>query len=322
MSKHESEVKEKNLYGGKKVQVQQYSNVTFLKKPLDVEAELEKYEKAKDAKDVCHVRFSSIDRKGSLYTYLANGIKITMPSKNIDGFPYDPTKKEVLAPYLCRISDVIVTKVDKKNHIVTVSMKDAFQYIDGNNPQKDLIAAIEEGIKTGVYVQVPARIMSVSGRRNDKGENDHSLAIVNLGGLGVSGYVHKKDWSPCYTRTLKNVATSGEIIDVVVTAKMNWGEGPIYECNRAATIDYDPWDGIAEKYQRNSTVRVKCIDREDKGFFSTIEGVPEINVYCLYPDESSDLHIEIGKEYIGRVTKVDEEGKFMQVRIMMSADEE
>lgn len=314
------EVAEKELFDGKKIRVKKYGDVTVLKNPLDAEAELDKYDKARATKEICHVKFSSIDRKGNLYTYLQNGIRLNMPSKNIDGFAYDPTKKEVLAPYLCQVCDVIVTKVDREKHIVTVSMKDAMVFSKGKNPQKELVEAIEDGIENGVYVQVPARIMSISGRNSTTGEKDYSVAIINIGGLGIVGYVNRRDWSPCFTRTLKNVAVNGQIINVVVTGKKQWESGPVYECNRAATFDYDPWEGIEEKFPKNSTVRVKCIQREEKNFFATIEGAPEINVYCYYPDEATGIHVEVGKEYIGHVSKVKE--KLLQVKILMAADEE
>lgn len=319
MSKND--VTEKELYGGEKIQVRTYEDPVHLKDPLDVTRELEKYEKALKEKKICHVQFSGIDRKGILYSYHANGIRVAMPAKNIDGFDHDPTKKELLSPYLCHPCDVVVTKVDKKNQIVTVSMKDAMPLVNnGENPRGELINAIEKGLETGIYVQVPARIMSISGKRTETDERDYTVAILNIGGYGIGGYVHRKDWSPCFTKTLKGVANPGEIINVVVTGKKNW-EGPIYECNRAATFDTDPWEGIEEKFQKNSTVRVKCIQREEKGFFATIEGIPEINVYCYYPDESTGIHIEIGKEYIGRVVKVKEKEKVMQIRILMSVEE-
>lgn len=315
-------VKEKKLYDGREIKVKKYDETTFIKEPVDAATELEKYEKARVDKEVCRVKFSSIDRWGNLYTFLPNGIKLNMPSKNIDGFLYNPQKKEELAPYLCQICDVVVTRVNTKKRVVTVSMKDAVMVKTGENPQKELISAIEEGLKTGVYVQVPARVMNLSGKSPVTGQKDYSVAILNIGGLGVAGYVNRRDWSPCFTPTLKNVVSCGEIVNVAVIGKKKWETGPIYECSREAAIDYNPWEGIDEKFPKNSTVRVKCVHRDEKSFFGTIEGVPEVNVYCFYPEESLGIHIEVGKEYIGRVSKVKEAEQILQVRILMAVDDE
>lgn len=104
------------------------------------------------------------------------------------------------------------------------------------------------------------------------------------------------------------------VIDVVVTEKKIWGRDTAYECSRRDTIDFDPWAGIEQKMRKNMTVRVRCNGREDGRYYGSIEGLPEINVFCYYPEEETGIHVEEGKYYIGVVRKVSEEDHDLRVR--------
>ena len=311
----DSSIQEKSLFSGEKIKVKKFNDSTCIDKKESVDQELNRYEQAKKENAVIKVNFTAIDKKATLYTFLSNGIKICMPAKHIDGFAHDPQKKELLAKYLARSYSAKVIKIDRENRVVTVSINAAL-----SEPRKNLVSAIEKGIEDKVYIQVPARVMYLAGRDSTTHEKDYSIAMLNLGGLGITGFVHKRDWSPCFTRTLKNVAKPEDVIDVVVTGKANWESGTVYECNRGVTVDADPWKDIEEKLPKNTTVRVTCIYREDRKFFSTIQGLPEINAYCYYPDDSLGIHVEPGKDYIGFVAKVSEERKMIQIRITSAVD--
>lgn len=311
-----AEVKKyKELLGEKEsVHYEEYGAVTYLTSPKGVDEELSHYEKLRSDGTVTDVRFSAIDKKGDLYTYLPNGIRICMPNRNIDGFAHDPQRKEELSKYLCQDCPVVVKSVSRKEKIVTVSMKDAL-----SGPQKELIDAIEKGIEDEVYIKVPAKIVSLTGKQSTDNGDVYDVALLDLGGLSVRGYVNRSQWSPCFTKTLKNVANVGDIIDVVVTKKMRWRSGALYACNRAYTISGSPWKDIEKRLPKNSTVRVKCVFREENQFIASIQGIPEIKAHCYYPNDDS-VHVEEGKEYLGYVKKVSEERLQLQISILSAVE--
>lgn len=92
-----------------------------------------------------------------------------------------------------------------------------------SGPRENLISEIEKGLKEREYIRVPAVVVSVSGRTKDTKQKDYSIAVINIGGLGILGYVHKNNWSKSYTKSLLYAAEPGMVIDVVVTEK-RYGE--------------------------------------------------------------------------------------------------
>lgn len=302
------------LESQKGIQVKAYEGTTYLKSPIGVDEELEYYEKLRDEKQVIDVRFSAIDKKGELYVYLPNGIRLSMPSRNIDGFTHDPTYKEALSNYLCQDCPVIVMSVNREEKVVTVSMREATA-----KPRAKLLDALEQGIEEQVYVKILAQVVALSGKQETENGPVYHVAILNLGGFGVSGFVKIADWSPCFTKTLEYIVHVGDVIEVAVTGKAQWKTGMVYECKRAI-LQGDPWEGIEKRLPKNSTVRVKCIYKEKNRFFGSILGVPEIIAYCFYPEDDS-VYITNGGEYLGYVSKCNEARKELKIRILSAVDE-
>lgn len=272
------------------------------------ESVIKKYEQYMNSKEIMDVQFSALQGKIGFVGYDGK-IKIIMSTKNVDGFSHSPIYNEALEKYLFSPCPVVVTKVDEKKKEVHVSMVNAL-----SGPRENLISEIEKGLKEKEYIRVPAVVVSVSGRTKDTKQKDYSIAVINIGGLGILGYVHKNNWSKSYTKSLLYAAEPGMVIDVVVTEKKIWGRDTAYECSRRETIDFDPWAGIEQKMRKNMTVRVRCNGREDGRYYGSIEGLPEINVFCYYPEEETGIHVEEGKYYIGVVRKVSEEDHDLRVR--------
>lgn len=312
----ESTESEKNLDKDKKagtekiqdsIKIRTYSGEVHIKNASD-ESAIKKYEQYMNSKEIMDVQFSALQGKIGFVGYDGK-IKIIMSTKNVDGFSHSPIYNEALEKYLFSPCPVVVTKVDKKKKEVHVSMVNAL-----SGPRENLISEIEKGLKEREYIRVPAVVVSVSGRTKDTKQKDYSIAVINIGGLGILGYVHKNNWSKSYTKSLLYAAEPGMVIDVVVTEKKIWGRDTAYECSRRDTIDFDPWAGIEQKMRKNMTVRVRCNGREDGRYYGSIEGLPEINVFCYYPEEETGIHVEEGKYYIGVVRKVSEEDHDLRVR--------
>lgn len=264
---------------------------------------LEEYEKRMKDKSVFKTSFPCVDEKGNLYVYESD-IKIQMDNRDIDGFGYNAKYR---SDKLTESYAVVVVSVDKKAKLVKVSSNQAKE-----EPRKKLEEALRKGIEAKEFLRVPAIIVSIVG--------NGSIALINIAGLGLAGSIRLAEWSPAYTKTFYNAVQTGSEVEVVVTGYGKWESGQIFDCSRKKTINIDPWKDIEKKLPVRTVVRLKCISKEARNFFGVIESVPELNVFCEYPDEESGIMIATGIEYTGYVAKVSEENKLLRVRIIKQVE--
>lgn len=279
-----------------------FSKFLNVQKELSEDDVLNQYEKKMRNKENFSCEFSLSDKKGNLYNYVDGGIKVFMNKKDIDPIInrfYSKLEK------LRQAYQVQVTKVDRVEKIVYVSSAAAL-----NEPQLKLISAIDEGLEQDEYVVVPATISCIT----EKKINKDSVAIVNLGGLGVFGNIRLAEWSPAFTYSFDYVAKVGDVVEVAVINKIKWNSGEVYDCSRKVALRQDPWKGIEQKLPLKTNVRVTCVSKNAKNFFGTIQGFSDINIYCEYPDDKSIVITE-GQEYAGYVYRVNEETKLLRVRV-------
>lgn len=269
-------------------------NVTTANEMLDM------YEIKKNMKEVFTYDFSCADPKGSLYTLEECGVTVWMGKKDIDSFDNQFLSR---MDKLKQTHSVMVTKIDRDEKKVYVSSAIA---VDG--PKNTLISAMEQGIASQEYVVVPASIIKFTGR------DEYSVALVNIGGLGIVGAIRLSEWSIAFTKSFRYTVKPGDVVNVAILRKIKWSSGMVYDCSRKATISFDPWKGIEEKLPVKTNVRVTCICKEEKKFFGTVHGIPELNVFCEYPD-NHEIIISEGSEYVGYVYKVNEKKRNLCVRI-------
>lgn len=280
------------------VNFREFNVNNFIKSDKDEISTLEDCEEKRKNKEIfCH-QFTFADKRGNLYSY-KNDIKIMMKNKEIQGFKYNPLYK---GDYLREKHFVIITEIDIENQTVYVSAAKAKE-----EPRKKLEEAIRNGLQNKAYIRTKAIVVALVG--------DDSVALVDLGGVGLLGSIKLSQWSTSYTVKFTNKVKKGDVIEVVILGEIIGKKGTIYECSRKLTIEFDPWQAIEKKLPKNTSVIVKCTDKTVKNFFGTIEGIPELNAYCEYPD-SSDIVIVEGEYYAGYVSKVNEESKLLRVRIL------
>lgn len=262
------------------------------------------YSKKMAKKETFKMSFTCADENGNLYDY-HNGVRVQMNNKEITGFGYNPKYK---AQHLGVKFTVTVVNVNEENKTVNVS---CFAALKG--PREQLQKALKEGIENKKYLRVPAVVVGAN-KVKDR-NNSFTVAIINIGGLGIPGAVRLAEWSTAYTKTFWHTIQAGMNIEVVVTGHQNWQTGVVFDCSRRLALDFDPWENIEERLPARTSVIVKCTSKETRNFFGVIDNLPEINVYCEYPEPESNIRIIEGAEYVGYVYRVKEETKLLKVRI-------
>ena len=276
---------------------------------------LERYEQCMKKGETIKMVFSLATANGDLM--LQDGAcKVILPNKEITGREYNPYAR---ADRLNQSYAVKVTSVDKAKQEVIVSHY-AVRSVDRERLCQYMNAALDKK----EYCTVPARVIVVY----------NNVALLNIGGLGIPGYLNISNWSSLYTRNLRGVVKKGDILNVAVIAKgelwckkryFNDSDVNPYECSRRLIVSDDPWEGIEKKIPEKSMVRIKCIERAEHNFYGVIDGIPEIQAYCYYPEEESVLckgDIVPGCYYEGYVKKVDESTRRLRIRVFRRVDME
>ena len=252
------------------------------------------------------ISFPQVDREGNLISY-DGGLELLLPSSEVVIDFFDLKKRRVanrIGTYSC-----VVESVDEEKGLVTVSY---------DKVKAGAKAKVEEAIKESAVV-LPARVIKVY----------NTIAIIDIGGLGIPGYVMIKNWSRGYTNDFMSVAKRGDIIDVLVGALENDLDsdqrkkyfprvpGNIYQCSRKDAVA-DPWIGIEDKFAAGHIVDVVVTENTQQNhFYGYIEGIPEISIYGQYPNEESYLNkedIEVGKKYQCYVFKIDAKEHIFRAR--------
>lgn len=263
------------------------------------------YTKKMARKEIFKMSFTCADEFGNLYDY-HNGVRVQMDNKQITGFSYNPKHK---AQHLGVNYTVTVVDVNEETKTVKVS---SFAALKG--PREQLEKALKVGIENERYLRVPAVVVGTN-KYKDK-NNSFTVALINIGGLGIPGAIRLAEWSTAYTKTFWHTIQAGMNIEVVVTGQQNWKTGDVFDCSRRLALDFNPWENIEERLPAKTSVIVKCTSKEARNFFGIIDNLPEINVYCEYPDPGSNIRIVEGAEYVGYVYRVREESKLLKVRIL------
>lgn len=272
---------------------------------------IEHYKELMNDKVIFSQAFTTIDRQGTLYAFVGDGIRLKMTSKGIDGF-YHNRKTYSKEEALSKTYNVMVTDVVEEENLVYVSANAAKE-----KPRTKLRRLLDEGIDSSVYKVVNAKVIGISTSNDPDSRKPKELCLLNIGGLGIMGSMLLADWSTCFTKSFYSVVNPGDIVKVAVVGKRHWTsmEDDVYQCSRKLILNPNPWENIETALHVGDMVRVRCVDKEERNFFGKIEGFDEINAYCYYP-EDPDYVIETGKTYIGKIARVNEKTKDLKVRLL------
>ena len=87
---------------------------------------------------------------------------------------------------------------------------------------------------------------------------------------------------------IKDMIFSGKIIDVKIkgyTTKSTEKE-PRFLVSRRDCVKSE-WIGIKERFPLHSNIIIECVEMQGKNWIGKIPGVPNISVYCFYPNRLS-----------------------------------
>ena len=80
------------------------------------------------------------------------------------------------------------------------------------------------------------------------------------------------------------------------------------------------WIGIEERFPLHSNIIIECVEMQGKNWIGKIPGVPNISVYCFYPNRLSPttggpIIIKIGGQYSCFVAAIDAEKCIFRARV-------
>ena len=242
---------------------------------------------------------------------------IILKNQDINGIAYDTYTR---AYKLRRRYNVKIINIDEENKVIYVS------HVAARETDRDrLNDYLQENIENKVACVIPATVIAVY----------NHIAILNLGGLNIPGYLSIEEWSSEYTLDLRTEVKRNDIIRIAVLETggltvprqkqyFKWTDQVPYRCSRRKTIKVNPWTGISKRIHEEDIVRVRCSSVADNNFYCKVEGLPEINAYCFYPAADAKLKradIIPGCLYEGFVKKLDEEKRILRVRVFSRMEE-
>lgn len=271
------------------------------------------YKRCMEERQELVMEFKNANKAGDLW-YSDGEVKIVLPNKEIRGREYNPRYS---AKMLRDMYHVLVTSVDEENRTVYVSHAEARQGI--KNKMEGLI---DENLEKHMLPVVAARVELMY----------PNLLILNIGGLGIPGFLSIRDWGPAYEFDLNEHVKVGDIIKVAVydkapavgtvKRKVNW-TNDVYRCSRKLIVD-DPWNKIDEMFQFGDVVEVKCTHKTNGYFNGTLPGVSDLRVYGRIRKEKSKLEwkdIIEGCRYQCYIDKIDKERHGLRVVAFMCLDD-
>ena len=112
-------------------------------------------------------------------------------------------------------------------------------------------------------------------------------------------YILNLNWSSSYTPALKGQVFYDDIVEVLVTKKIEKDESIRYICTRKELVP-DPWSDIKlNDYNKGDLVRVQCITKRANYWFGRIKGIENLPVFTEYPSSECNITIIEGMEYMG-----------------------
>ena len=85
------------------------------------------------------------------------------------------------------------------------------------------------------------------------------------------------------------------------------------------------WIGIEERFPLHSNIIIECVEMQGKNWIGKIPGVPNISVYCFYPNRLSPttggpIIIKIVGQYSCFVAAIDAEKCIFRARVKDMVD--
>lgn len=251
------------------------------------------YEEVKKGDGTLTLQFSVI-RDGGM-VLLDNGVEVILEKDELQkyGKGYKPSLR---ASFYCGVK-----KVDSKRSKVYLK---AITYKAG--AASEVVEVINKALESGKRLSTRARVVYIDATKK--------RVTVDISGVGVKGYITLKEWRESYIPNIWRAAELGSIIDIMIIGKQKDDLG--YRCSRRLALADNVWSGIEKRFPLKAQVRIKCSYLGKNEWFGTIDGLPEVEVYCPYPDAEDDISIKLGEEYLCYVYRISEKDHQFRCRVL------
>ena len=271
-----------------------------------IETTLKKYEEYKENKTLFEVSFSLIDPEGNLAVE-EKGVKLLL---DVDDAKHTARSMGLVGTGLT-LGDyrVIVKDVDHEKHIVRLACDSV-----KSNLRKNAMSQIDRMLREKQNVLLKGKVIDVN--------SETKRVIVDIGGIGIRGYIPIGLWSRETIHNIQLHAQPGDIIPITVISRGHVGGYDAYRCSRKAAVDDSVWDNIEERYPKGSIVKFQCTDISmGHHFFARIEGLDDVELFCNKPPRPEDrngnpLDIVVGAWYQGTIVQVDATKKILRAHVL------
>lgn len=282
---------------------------TAKSKEAEAQKKLDQYEYLMEKGELLtDIRFTQEIKDKGLQAYDGD-VQLIMPTeestlyKGIFGSTY----------LLERCYNVKITKLDRETMTVYLSYRAAqAEY------RPAALEKIKKSIEAGEELEVKAIVVLCRELQN--------YIVVDLLGLSIPGVLPFSEWIHGYAANIKEQAVSGKIIDVKIKGYTNKSteEEPRFLVSRRDCVKSE-WVGIEERFPLHSNIIIECVEMQGKNWIGKIPGVPNISVYCFYPNRLSPttggpIIIKIGGQYSCFVAAIDAEKCIFRARVKDMVD--
>lgn len=207
-----------------------------------------------------------------------------------------------------------IMSIDNANRIVYVSHQEARL-----EKRPEIEAVLERNMKENTPVAVKGKVLKIQ-TKNVNGEQVDSGVWLDLCGVGIPGFVYIGNWKKTFTENLRGKVFYGDIVDVLVTDRVERKNGVYYfACSRKELVQ-DPWESqeLNEKYHKGDIVRIRCISKRENNWFGQINGLEDIQVFAEYPSSKHNFAIVPGMEYMGTIYYINPEEHSLKARVFQA----
>lgn len=268
----------------------------------------EKYKALRDENAIINIKFDFSNADGDLLLY-EDDWKIVLRNEDVLGRNYEPRKR---AAMLLRNHAVKISEINEIEKCIYVSCTDV------RNKDREKLREILDSRHNGI-VKVPAKTVYVY----------PNMLILDIGGLGIPGFLKIADWSLAYTVSLQAVVNRGDVFEVEVMEKYpststeakkyfgRWLDQSPYKCSRKTIMESDPWKDIELRLHEGDIVTVQCESKYPMNFYGRNKSFPDLVFYGHYREDGNKLDKKsmiIGRNYECFVKKVNEKERQLRVK--------
>ena len=271
-----------------------------------IEQKLKEYEENLNKEDIIYKKIFKADEKGNLYVDTGySEITGIVLNEDVHEEGYRPEKRSA---WVGRSSVMFVKDVNHEKKEVYFNIYEAVQ-VSREIFRQYLIDELDKGNKPIVNNAVITNIGAL-----------HNRILIDLGGLGILGYIPIGEWDHRFIYDLKKEIPLFATVAVQIKefkpkrTQNNRVFGEIFICSRKNLLP-DIWEGIEEKAPVGTILEVICKDCQNMRWFGRNPNLP-MDILCEYPNSPRNIKIEPGRRYKVIVRAVNEKTKLLRAKVL------